>query len=84
MDTLVIKSILKVHHARSQLSLRRLLLPVTRTGLIAMLQAGLPLPLYTPLLISPLTIIRDQGDRGELVSALGIWKAISAMRRGLR
>ena len=68
----VIKSILKVHDARNQLSLRRLPLPVT--GLIAMLRAELPLSLYTPF-ISPLTLIRGQGDHGELVSALEIWKA---------
>ena len=79
MDMLVIKSTLKVQEARS---LRRLLLTVARTGIIAMLRAGLHLPLYTPPLFSTLTTIRGEGDHGELVSALGIWKAISATRRG--
>ena len=83
MDMLVSKSTLKVHEARS---LRRLLLTVT-IGRFAMLGAGLPVPLYTPSLISTLTTIRAMGDRGDMmmvVPTLGLQlsKAISAMRRG--
>ena len=67
MDIPVSISTLKVHEARRQLSLRRLMLTVT--GKIAMLGAGFSLPLYTPPFFSTLTTvtsIRDGGDRGDL------------------
>ena len=77
MDTLVTKSTLKLHKSRSQLSLRRLLLPVTSDWVDSYSAGWIATTLiYTaPPFMSPLSLIRGQGDRGELVSRLGIWLA---------